>query len=166
MKAPAQVNSPHPADDSRAVFLSSFADTLVSATLARTAEKNHNTLFLKVKEYWHKPCSVFLQASQQRQRMTELKHIQAAESQLQRLLAGSDREALADSLRLLALYVATFKEHYGELDPASLCRQLQGEPGPDPATVRLFESSLHEAISMLSMVRGSRSRADGDVLVN
>ncbi|MCS3903751.1 hypothetical protein J2T55_001782 [Methylohalomonas lacus] len=98
--------------------------------------------------------------------MTELKHIQTAESQLQRLLDGSDREALADSLRLLALYVATFKEHYGELDPACLCRQLQGDLEADPATVRLFESSLHEAISMLSMVRGSRTRPVGDALVN
>lgn len=98
--------------------------------------------------------------------MTELNRIKAAEHQLQRLLDGSDRETLADSLRLLALYVATFKEHYGELDPACISRQLRGDLDSDPATVRLFESGLHEAISMLSMVRGSRAQPEEEALVN
>lgn len=95
--------------------------------------------------------------------MTELNHIKAAESQLQRLLDDSDREALAESLRLLALYVASFKERYGELDATWAVRQCRDQAQADPVIVRLFESGLHEPISMLSMVRGSRG---GNARVN
>lgn len=84
--------------------------------------------------------------------MADLIRLKTAENQLQKLMASSDKDALAQSLRLLALYVAAYKEHYGELDEA-LLKPRMSHLALDKNTIQLFETGLHEAIAMLSMVR-------------
>jgi len=84
--------------------------------------------------------------------MSKETRIQSAEEQLQHLVDASDASDLAQSVRLLALYVATYKEHHGELDNELLQQQLLANTH-DPVTLRIFESGLHEAISILSMIR-------------
>ncbi len=88
--------------------------------------------------------------------MPQMARVKAAEDQLQRLLDSCDRDALTQSLRLLALYVATFKEQHGELDSSWVTAQLENELSYDPATIRIFENGLHEAIAMLSMARATQ----------
>ena len=90
--------------------------------------------------------------------MSELARIHLAEHQLQSLMDCSDRGELAQSVRLLALYVATYKEEHGELDNALLQQHLQSD-AEDPSTMRIFESGLHEAIAILSMIRLSAHTA-------
>ena len=84
--------------------------------------------------------------------MSELSRIHLAEHQLQGLMDCSDKTELAQSVRLLALYVAAYKEEHGELDNALLQQHLKSS-ADDPATMRIFESGLHEAIAILSMIR-------------
>lgn len=84
--------------------------------------------------------------------MININHLQAAEEQLTNLTASCDRETLIHSLRLLALYVAAYKQEHGELTAAQIETYLQSSEYT-PVTLQLFESGLHEAISMLSMVR-------------
>ncbi len=91
--------------------------------------------------------------------MSEQRRIQSAEAQLQNLVDASDSNELAQSVRLLALYVATYKEHHGELDNARLQQHLLADFA-DPATMRIFENGLHEAISILSMIRLSTQTMD------
>jgi hypothetical protein len=87
--------------------------------------------------------------------MADLIRLKTVENQLQKLMANSDKDALAQSMRLLALYVAAYKEHYGELDE-SLIKPQFTQSALDEHTVQLFETGLHEAIAMLSMVRTAR----------
>lgn len=100
--------------------------------------------------------------------MSELSRIHQAEHQLQSLMDCSDKTDLAQSVRLLALYVATYKEEHGELDNALLQQHLKSN-ADDPATMRIFESGLHEAIAILSMIRlsGTNTAAEHQaVLLN
>lgn len=93
--------------------------------------------------------------------MTDFTNLRAAENQLQFLMAASDKQILAQGLRLLALYVAAFKEQYGDLDPAIILSYLKDE-SVNPETMRIFETGLYEAISMLNMVRKSYASAERD----
>jgi len=86
--------------------------------------------------------------------MSEITRIHLAEHQLQSLMDCSERSELVQSVRLLALYVAAYKEQYGELDNVQLQHHLLADAA-DPATMRIFESGLHEAIAILSMIRVS-----------
>jgi hypothetical protein len=88
--------------------------------------------------------------------MADLIKLKSVESQLQKLMASSDKDALAQSIRLLALYVAAYKEHYGELDESLIKPQFSNQSALDENTIQLFETGLHEAIAMLSMVRMAR----------
>lgn len=99
--------------------------------------------------------------------MTELTRIHLAEHQLQSLMDCSDHNELAQSVRLLALYVATYKEEHGELDTALLKQHLISD-ADNPDTMRIFESGLHEAIAILSMIRLSADtvRDHESVLLN
>lgn len=90
--------------------------------------------------------------------MTDLIRLKTAEQQLQSLTAGSDRETLIQSLRMLALYVATYKAEHGELRPEQIELYLQAQD-TDPDTLQILEGGLQEAIAMLSMVRALRQPA-------
>ena len=91
--------------------------------------------------------------------MSEQMRIQSAEEQLQHLFEASDTSELAQSIRLLALYVATYKEHHGELDNELLQQHLLANTH-NPANLRIFENGLHEAISILSMIRLSSTASE------
>lgn len=91
--------------------------------------------------------------------MSEETRIRSTEQQLQQLFNASNASDLAQSVRLLALYVATYKEHYGELDNKLLQQQRQAYTH-DPAALRIYENGLHEAISILSMIRLSSTGSE------
>lgn len=95
--------------------------------------------------------------------MADLIRLKSAETQLQQLMASSDKDALAQSMRLLALYLAAYKEHYGELDEALIKPQFN-HAALDKSTIQLFETGLQEAIAMLSMVRLARGTDHGNHL--
>ncbi len=100
--------------------------------------------------------------------MTDLTDIKAAENHLQSLMKSSDKNVLAQGVRLLALYVAAFKEQYGDLDHTVILAYLK-EEADQPETMRIFETGLQEAIAMLSMVRTSDIGAgtnSGKLLLN
>lgn len=93
--------------------------------------------------------------------MTDLTDLKEAESHLQLLMQSSNKHVLAQGVRLLALYVAAFKEQYGDLDPTTILSYLKEET-VQPETMRVFETGLHEAIAMLSMVRTTETSDDAD----
>jgi len=99
--------------------------------------------------------------------MSQLERIYQAENQLQNLMDCSDHGELAQSIRLLALYVASYKEQHGELDNACLQRHLLANTN-DPAAMRIFENGLHEAIAILSMIRlsGTSPQETREMLLN
>ncbi len=91
----------------------------------------------------------------------DLIDIKSTEADLQSLVAMSDKDELAQSLRLLAMYIALYKENYGELPTQSFEKFLNDDVDSDSA--KIFENGLLEAITMLNMVLETRDPADYEV---
>lgn len=87
--------------------------------------------------------------------MNDKDRIKIAEDHLQRLLDSSEHDTLTQGLRLLALYVASLKYQHGELDQDRVLSLLRNDFNDNPTGSEIFESGIHEAIAILSMVQGT-----------
>ena len=91
----------------------------------------------------------------------DLIDIKATEADLQSLVAMSDKDELAQSLRLLAMYIALYKANYGELPTQSFENFLKDDI--DAESAMIFENGLQEAITMLNMVLQTREPSDYEI---
>ena len=81
----------------------------------------------------------------------ELEKIKANERELNRLVSLSDRGELEQCLRLLSIYIALYKENFGDLPVERLDNVLECE-NTDRATAIIFDSGIREAISILKLI--------------
>ncbi|MEX2515650.1 MAG: hypothetical protein WD572_01885 [Gammaproteobacteria bacterium] len=87
--------------------------------------------------------------------MTDIQQLRSNETELRHLLEMSEKGSLEQSLRLLGLYVAAYKQIHGELNHQLLAARLNQQE-MDNETLQLFSNGLQEAISMLTMIETSR----------
>lgn len=81
----------------------------------------------------------------------DLAAISSRECELQSLVHVCGKAELAQSVRLLSMYVALYKKSFGELPPASFSKILTSDQ-VDADMARIFENGIREAISILTMV--------------
>ena len=81
----------------------------------------------------------------------ELEQIRANERELNRLVSMSERGELEQCLRLLSIYIALYKESFGELPVEGLDNVL-GCENVDKATAMIFDTGIREAISILKLI--------------
>jgi len=91
--------------------------------------------------------------------LLDMIEIKSRESDLQSLVAISNKDELAQSLRLLAMYIALYKKSYGEL-PTSSFEKFMSEEDIDEESAEVFENGLSEAIAIINMVLQSRPASD------
>lgn len=73
------------------------------------------------------------------------------EVMLQTLVDGSDKNDLAQCIRLISLYISLYKMHFGEL-PAECYEDLFMSENKENSSTDIFENGLTEAIAMLDMI--------------
>ena len=81
----------------------------------------------------------------------DLTRIKEKELQLQTLVETTGKPELAQCVRLLSMYIAIYKQWFGELPPVSYEKILTSQE-VDEDTAKIFENGMHEAISILDMV--------------
>jgi len=89
----------------------------------------------------------------------DLTDIKEREMELKSLIEISDRDELAQCIRLLAMYIAIFKKYFGELPVVSYEKILTSQV-VDKDTARVFENGMREAITILDMVMRSRAQSE------
>ena len=82
---------------------------------------------------------------------SELVEIKAKELKLQMLIEICDKKELSQCIRLLSMYLAIYKSHYGELPPECYENILKDHE-VDAETAKIFENGMSEALSILDMV--------------
>jgi len=73
------------------------------------------------------------------------------EIRLQSLVDGSDKNDLAQCVRLISLYISMYKEHFGEL-PTDSYEDLFIPGDLDAESSDIFDKGLNAAIDMLDMI--------------
>jgi hypothetical protein len=73
------------------------------------------------------------------------------EIRLQNLMEGSDKNDLAQCVRLISLYISMYKKHFGEL-PKESYEDLFIPGDLDAESSDIFDKGLNEAIAMLDMI--------------
>ncbi len=81
----------------------------------------------------------------------ELAEIKSKEMKLQMLIDICDKNELSQCIRLLSMYIAIYKEQFGELSPESYENILSSQE-VDTETAKIFENGMHEALTILDMV--------------
>ena len=82
--------------------------------------------------------------------------IHGKESELESLVNISDKNDLAQCVRLLSMYLAVYKKDFGDIPSATFDKLLvEDEVGVDGAIV--FENGISEAIAMLNLVLQSQA---------
>jgi len=81
----------------------------------------------------------------------ELAEIKSKEMKLQMLVDICDKEELSQCIRLLSMYIAIYKDQFGELSPECYGNILSSQE-VDAETAKIFEKGMHEALIILDMV--------------
>ena len=81
----------------------------------------------------------------------ELAEMKAKEMKLQMLVDVCDKNELSQCIRLLSMYIAIYKEQFGELLPEYYENILNSEK-INGQTAKIFENGMHEAFTILDMV--------------
>ena len=87
----------------------------------------------------------------------EIEHLN---SELQDILAAVPKDMLARAARLLGMYVALYKQHFGELSPEDY-RRLNAHVAVQDALGRaIYRAGMHELICMLDLVHDHAPNTD------
>lgn len=81
----------------------------------------------------------------------ELAEIKSKEMKLQMLIDVCDKKELSQCIRLLSMYIAIYKDQYGELPPECYESLLTSQE-VDSETAKIFDKGMHEALTILDMV--------------
>ena len=81
----------------------------------------------------------------------ELAEIKSKEMKLQMLIDICDKTELSQCIRLLSMYLAIYKDQYGELPPECY-EDLLSSQEVDADTAKIFDRGMHEALTILDMV--------------
>jgi len=99
----------------------------------------------------------------------DMSSLKNKEYQLQTLVEGSEKEDLAQCVRLISMYISMYKKYFGELPPESFKDLLLTEQTDEQAAI-IFDGGLNEAISILDMVIQANSTANdyktGGITIN
>ncbi len=85
-----------------------------------------------------------------------LESIQGKETELQSLVIMSNKQELAQCVRLLSIYLAIYKKDFGDLPPTSFEKLMDAE-SIDIHCAAIFENGISEAIAMLNLVLQSQT---------
>ncbi len=89
----------------------------------------------------------------------DLADIKEREMELKSLIEISDKDELAQCVRLLAMYIAIYKKCFGEL-PTFSYEKILSSKFIDKDTAKIFENGMLEAITILDMVMRSRAQSE------
>jgi len=81
----------------------------------------------------------------------ELAEIKSKETKLQMLIDFCDKNELSQCIRLLSMYIAIYKDQFGELSPEYYENILSSQE-IDAETAKIFKNGMHEALTILDMV--------------
>jgi hypothetical protein len=82
---------------------------------------------------------------------TDLYGIKDKELRLQSLVEESNKQELAQCVRLISMYVSMYKKQFGEL-PVNCYQEILSAGDVDEASAGIFAGGLNEAIDMMDAV--------------